>query len=345
MRSFFLLFLGVGLFLLQGCDEAKVVNPSFYHWKSSFRLDSTSRNALSELEVKRLYLRFFDIDLAPGGGNVRPVAKVQLNAPPQLDQEIVPCVFLTNRSLKALPMEEMEGLAQNIYTQIQLIRKKNQLPVPKEIQMDCDWTPSTQEKYFSFLSYLKDLCKEANTQLSCTVRLHQYKYPEQTGVPDVDRGMLMVYNVGYLDDPQEENSIFSLETVQSYLTAQAPYPIPLDVALPIFGWGVLIREGKPIRLLNNLRLEEALTDSLLQQTGPHQVEVRQSHYFYGRYLYSGDKIRFESVSPGTLLAGAEMVADALPEQKNRYIALYHLDSLSICQYSYDTLETVYRTFH
>ncbi len=296
------------------------------------------------LGTERIYVRFFDIDLAPGGESVRPIAKLRSSSPFPGDKEIVPCVFITNRSLKALPESELPQLGQRIFSQIESIGQQNNLSPPTEVQIDCDWTPTTQEKYFELLSILRGLLKNIDCQLSCTIRLHQYKYPAETGVPDVDRGMLMVYNVGNLDDPDEENSIFNLQTVQSYVEPKRDYPLRLDVALPIFGWGVLIRGGKPIRLLNNLRLEEALTDSLVNKTQSNQVEVLQSHYFYGRYLYAGDKIRFESVSSETLIAGAEMVANNLPEQESRYIALYHLDTLSIQHYAIDTLETVYRAF-
>lgn len=300
---------------------------------------------MDALDIERLYLRYFDVDLAPDGITARPIAKLQSSPPYPKDLEIVPCIFITNRSIKALEEDETGDLSQHIFNQIISIQESNQLPPPKEVQIDCDWTPSTRERYFALLTSLRIHFQKINCKISCTIRLHQYKYPEDTGVPKVDRGMLMVYNVGNLDDPQEENSIFNLETVRSYVEPTGSYPLQLDVALPIFGWGVLIRDGKPIRLLNNLRLEEATKDTLMKKTSANQVEVLQSHYFYGRYLYAGDKIRFESVSSETLVAGAELIAGILPEQDSRHIALYHLDTLSIRQYAIDTLETVYRAFH
>lgn len=236
-------------------------------------------------------------------------------------------------------------LARRIHELVFRLGEQYNLPSPSEVQIDCDWTPSTQERYFMLLDQLRPLLKSKSCELSCTIRLHQYKYPDQTGIPEVDRGMLMVYNIGDLDDPEESNSIFDIETVKSYLNPSGNYPLQLDVALPIFGWGVLLRNNKPIRLLNNVRIEEALQDSLVKKSGPNHVEVMQSHYFYGRYLYAGDIIRFESVSPGTLVAGAELIAKAIPKQESRHIALYHLDTLSIQHYAIDTLEIVYRAFH
>ena len=340
------LLLALILFLgLSSCSDSQEVRPSFYHWKSRFSPGGSELDALQYLAVNRLYIRYFDVDLAPGGEAARPISKLQSTASFPDNTELVPCIFVTNRCMKALEQDAIPALAENIFDQIFSLQGQFDFPSPNEVQIDCDWTPSTQERYFSLLDHLRPLLTEKGCQLSCTIRLHQYKYPEQTGVPEVDRGMLMVYNVGNLDDPNEENSIFDLGTIGSYLGPNIEYPLPLDVALPIFGWGVLIREGKPIRLLNNLHLEDALTDSLLKKTGPTQVEVLQSHYFYGRYLYAGDKIRFESVSAGDLLAGARLVAEAMPKQANRYIALYHLDSLSIQKYALDTLEIVYRAFH
>ena len=340
------LLLALILFLgLSSCSDDQEIRPSFYHWKSSFSPGGSELDALQSLEVDRLYIRYFDVDLAPGGEAARPISKLQSKASFPEETELVPCIFVTNRCIKAMEADAIPALAENIFDQVFSLQEQLAFPAPQEVQIDCDWTPSTQERYFSLLDHLRPLLAGKGCKLSCTIRLHQFKYPQQTGVPEVDRGMLMVYNVGNLDDPNEENSIFDLGTIRSYLSPNTEYPLTLDVALPIFGWGVLIREGKPIRLLNNLHMEDALADSLLEKTSQTQVEVLQSHYFYGRYLYAGDKIRFESVSAGDLVAGAELVAEALPKQANRHIALYHLDSLSLQKYAFDTLEIVYRAFH
>ena len=43
--------------------------------------------------------------------------------------------------------------------------------------------------------------------MSATIRLHQVKYRADTGVPPVDRGMLMAYNLLPPDQAGERSSI------------------------------------------------------------------------------------------------------------------------------------------
>ena len=72
----------------------------------------------------------------------------------------------------------------------------NQLNIPKEIQLDCDWNSSTQKKYFNLIEEMKLYPTWENIVWSATIRLHQLKYPKQTGVPPVNKGVLMFYNMG-----------------------------------------------------------------------------------------------------------------------------------------------------
>ena len=72
------------------------------------------------------------------------------------------------------------------------MNEANDIENVKEIQIDCDWTASTQEAYFEFLHYLKEKAKDKQIQLSATIRLHQLSMTP----PPVDRGILMMYNTG-----------------------------------------------------------------------------------------------------------------------------------------------------
>ncbi len=46
------------------------------------------------------------------------------------------------------------------------MNEANDIENVKEIQIDCDWTASTQEAYFEFLHYLKEKAKDKQIQLS-----------------------------------------------------------------------------------------------------------------------------------------------------------------------------------
>ena len=85
--------------------------------------------------------------------------------------------------------------------------------------------------------------KEYRYQLSATIRLHQVKYREETGVPPVDYGVLMYYNMGHIS-AMGANSIYDRSTALRYLGKLREYPLPLDIALPMFAWGVHSADGQ-----------------------------------------------------------------------------------------------------
>ena len=151
-------------------------------------------------------------------------------------------MFITNATLKNLPETSIEQLADNITSKIKRMLKSLGEVHVKEIQIDCDWTGSTRVKYFTLLKHitLKVKTRSANFNLreditiSATLRLHQIKYHKKTGVPPVARGMLMFYNMGSPTQIDMQNSILNLDIAKQYIENLESYPLPLDVALPIF---------------------------------------------------------------------------------------------------------------
>ena len=132
----------------------------------------------------------------------------------------------------------------------------------------------------------------------------------------------MLYNVGDLESWEEENSIFSQSAVDAY--APFPkYPLPLDVVLPAFSWGVLFREGEMIRLLNELRVEDLRGDTRFEEIAPQRFRVQKSTYLNGHYLYQGDLLRIETCGYAELLAAARFARKHLPVAGLHWVGIYH----------------------
>jgi hypothetical protein len=329
------------LVALVGCGRSQAeIEPAFYHWKTRFSPTATEQASLEKLNVHRLYIKYFDVDFPDDATEAQPQAKVDFAQIPSA--KITPTIFITNRAILKTTEENCPALADKIWTLIQKLHPPNAAPI-QEVQIDCDWTAQSRAAYFSLLTRLSSRLDSQQIALSATIRLHQLKYPKQTGVPPVDRGMLMFYNMGDLDNPEETNSILDLAEGKRYLGNLDAYALPLDVALPIFAWGVLIRREKPIKLLNNLRLASTVDMPWMTRLGDNRVRVDTSHYFWGHYLYAGDEIRLESVAPGDLMASAQTLADGLPTAA-RSISLYHLDSLTLTEYDLQTLDSVFGVF-
>lgn len=334
------------LFFLTSCTPSKKeITPAFYHWQTNFSLSQSEKDYLQDFSIKKLYVKFFDVDWNGRMQEPLPVAEVILDTTGLENIEIIPTIFITNRSLKNYPLEKMELLGENILEKIFSIKKEL-----REIQIDCDWSETTEEKYFRLLRFFKKEIQVKNIQLSATIRLHQIKYFKRTGVPPVDRGMLMFYNVDDVKDYETKNSILDLAVAKQYFFNFEDYPLELDVALPIFSWGVLYRGGGMVKLINNLRAEDMTDDSFflpIRQadltTDASYFEVIKSTYLQGKYLYEGDIIRLETVSQETLEMSAELLNSKI-RNSNVTVSFYHLDTTTIKHYPYGNLEKVIDAF-
>ena len=95
-----------------------------------------------------------------------------------------------------------------------------------------------------------------------------------------------------------------------------------------------------IKLINKLSREEleavgaVATDELRLR-----FRIPESTYLQGYYLYTGDEIRLEEVSPQDLWEAAKLLRP-LPCSQRRYLAFYHLDSDLLPIFSPDSLRRV-----
>lgn len=314
---------------------------SFYHWKQECDIGAEEDFYITELGLKNLYLRYFDVDWDSALAEPIPVSIVSLSD--TLSFSIVPTVYITNRTFSNSSEQQLFLLADRILAKIESINAKYSLPDYSSLQIDCDWTISTRDKYFGFLNVLHKKLQNKHQKLSVTIRLHQLKYPEKTGVPPVDEGVLMFYNMGKISDYSESNSILNLGKAAPYLDVNKKYPLPLDFALPLFHWGLIFRHRELVHI-NNLLDKKALLDSTrFQAIDDFHFHVKKDTYLEGFYLYEGDEIRLEAITNEDLKESAEMLRPFV-NQDTTEIIYYHLDSIIIQNYSTSVLNEVQRVF-
>ncbi len=325
------------LLCLSACNRReKAITPAFYHWQTKFELSRDEIQYLQEMDMEKLYVKFFDVDWDYTQKRAIPKAVLKSDKTLSTFGQIVPTIFITNRTFLQMPAEQVPELAKKTQELIDILGTGQ---IFKEIQLDCDWSLKTRAKYFSFLRELRRVQANPATQLSATIRLHQLKHFKSTGIPPVDRGMLMVYNVGEVDEWLDNNSILSTETVNSYLIPFREYPLELDIALPIFAWGVVFRNGKMIRLINNLRKEDLTDTSIVSKIGQNRFQLKKSTYIKASYLYRGDKIRVESIAIDLLDETATSLAEFIHADQFS-VSFYHLDSTTIKFYSHEQLQGI-----
>jgi hypothetical protein len=208
LKYFFLLIFI--LLFFDGCTDkkpARLYQRSFYYWKSRFSLTTFEKNILKELSIKLLHIKFFDVEWNESLSQPRPVATIGFNE--KIPEQIIvtPVVFITNKAIDKATPGQIDELAVNLINLISGICQNNQLNISKEVQVDCDWTVRTKDKYFQLLKKIKQQSFLNEKILSVTIRLHQLKFIGETGVPPADKGLLMCYNMGNLRHLQIKNSI------------------------------------------------------------------------------------------------------------------------------------------
>lgn len=329
----FLLFFVFAL-LLDSCatKQDSGLEAGIYYWKTNWDFTAQDQRRADSMQLKTLYLRLMDVDWSEGYQDAVPVAEMRAFSywslrPPT--QKLVPVVYITQRTWTELTEQQVNQLAtrlarrlikfkdhwdQTVVTQRAQAISKDSLgnydyqlyeaseekikstfnfKRPVEVQIDSDWTPGTRAAYFRFLELLKKQLP-AHFTLSCTVRLHQFRDREKNGIPPVDRGMMMVYNVADPTQKNTQNAIFDASLIKGYLKGNQ-YPIPLDWALPLFSWSVWFQQDRFMALINDLEKEVVQKNPwTFQHQEGNRYTLLKDTVIGPHYLREGDWIRVES---------------------------------------------------
>lgn len=324
MHRFLLLTLFI--FLISCQKETKPHPYTFYYWKTSLSLNKSESDALKKADAPYLYTRFFDVDKIDG--KFQPVATITKNETFQTDKEIVPVVFIMNRAFLNIKHKEIDFLAKSVSD---LIQKKNLefgFKNSNEIQIDCDWTSGTRDDYFQFLKKLKEI---SDKDITSTLRLHQVKDKKIMGIPPVSKVYLMCYSTSSPLEDSDKNSILDVQLLKNYLYKLEDYPIKnIDVALPIYSWGIVTNHLGKHRLINALN-EKDLQNPDFKKISETEAEVLKDGFYFGNFLNKGFKIKIEKISDNKL----DEVTDFLDKKINQYqIVYYQLDNKFLGDYDF-----------
>lgn len=302
------------------CRKKDIHNEvSFYFWKTNYHLTRYEVEYLREHQVKKIYLRCFDIVLE--GKNPKPEHPLLWKNKPLDEVEYIPTVFIQNKIFSNIDSSFLKNLADKTYRLCKQILASQQRPI-YEIQFDCDWTKSTKTAYFYFLSYMKT----KKIRVSNTLRLYQYKYRREAGIAPVDYASLMCYNMGNIKDAQAENSILNQKELNSYLSISS-YPKPLNVALPIFNWTLLYHGNDFKGILYDV--PDVQNGCWLKQT-PSTYLCTRDYYDSNsqRIFMNQDRIRQENISKEELFNAQKLIQNKVNNTKHEII-YFDLDSTKL----------------
>lgn len=292
--------------------------------------------ALKDNEVTKLYIRYFDIGQHPQTKQPIPLSPIRFQDAVS-KFEIVPVVFIQNKVMLSTQLD-VEDLAQKTVRLIDEISTKNKI-TSQEVQIDCDWTLNSKDNYLKFIESVKKL---SGKKLSATIRLHQVKYFKKTKIPNVDSGVLMYYNMGSIA-PDSLNSIYDQRIAERYLKSLKKYPLHLDFALPIYSWGIHIRNQKVIGLRSKMNVTELKSDPNFQQISEIFFKAKKSNYKNGVFYEENDLLKIEGISAEDLKQMADELGENVAQQPKEII-FYDLDEFNLKNYEKNIFEQVISCF-
>jgi hypothetical protein len=343
------------LILFNSCNQSspdRSVERGFYFWKSKLRLTDPETTALEQLQVKKLYVKFFDVVAAEDGAGPSPVARIEmdsssLQALSTKDVAIIPVVFITNETLQPLDSAGLIQLAENILRLLNRSSESKKLIPYQELQIDCDWTTTTKSQYFFLLQRIREHMRASgffkHSLLSATIRLHQVKYSSKSGIPPIDRGLLMCYNMGNLKNPATGNSILDNDELKKYLSGLQNYPLQLDIALPVFSWYVFYRNNTYRGIVSKFPENELISTTGFWQK--NRFTFQKDTVINEIAFLQNDQLRLEENTNDELLQATESILEKLsPNNKHFTVSFYHLDPLLLTKHPIHELEAIYRRF-
>lgn len=343
MKKYLVILVFINIFI--SCQvESKVENVerSFYVWGNS-NFDQSVVDKLKKEKIKKLYIKYFEVVYSETMGNFPQdklsIYKYELQ---DLDSlQIVPTIFIKNEIFSYNNESDLDKLADNI---IYLIKKYNkekldEISISDEIQIDCDWTKATRDKYFYLLKKIKQI---SNKEISCTLRLYPYKYPKLMGVPPVDKATLMCYNLIKPLTNKDENSILDIKQLALYLDKRRDYPMHLDIALPVFNWTQLYQNNHFAGLK---QIEKSQIETFAKFVKPMWYQVQKDTTInWDDYYRVGDQIKYEDVSSKTIQEAIQLIKKNIQLDQKTTITLFSLDNGTFNKYKDEEISSFYDSF-
>lgn len=309
---------------------------SFYHWKSSYQVDEEVRSYTKELGCEKVYLHYYDV--VKDGNIVRPInflRPIEKNILHQDSVHFVPVIYIENDVFKDVDLERISQIGTHVSSLNQTMFRHMGTGNfhCEEIQFDCDWTQSTRDNYFSFLSFMQE--HNPDMKITSTIRLHQIKDRETMGIPPVGKGYLMCYATSGVDDGLDSNSILDIDLLKNYTQDLNSYPLALDYALPLFSWGIVSNQKGNVKLVNGLTNSD-MDETRFKKIGENKYEVLEDCFLNGLYINEGFTIEIEEITPTLVRSAIQYLDEKL--KKEYTIVYFHLSKGFLKRYSIDDLK-------
>lgn len=332
-------------FLFISCNEKHDIIASFCYWKTDLNLDKEDQDLIQKLNAQHMYVRFFDVDWSFNENEAIPVATIRNLKFNTNKLKITPSIFITNEVFLKTTKQQLDTLAFRIAKRVEEI-VENELNTSgrkinyEEILIDCDWSPKSKDNYFYLLKQIKN--NFPNQKIAATIRLWQYKYATKAGMPPVDRGLLMCYNMSKPNDFKTENSIATSSELAQFLTHKK-YRLKLDIALPIYSWAVIFRGNKYKGIVSDYH-KILNKDLKLKKLSSNKYLLQQDILVGRSYLRNGDIIRVEKISNEELDKMISIIKSKIQIDNATKVTFFSFDKIYVNDYGTEKISKYYARF-
>lgn len=381
MKKYFLVLFVLPFLLSNSCYREKHdVVRSFCFWKTSMYLDQKEDSLVKKINIKHFYVRYFDVDYNPYLKKALPVATIYNIGFGQSDVQFTPSVFITNDVVLKCTKKQLDTLAIQICNRVKMIpdnyftktatnyandiankdyenqkteaktridiepiiaKRKIELQSKiKDILIDCDWSEKSRDNYFYLLKKIK--AKFPNYQIEATIRLWQYKYFEKTGIPPVDSGLLMCYNITNPESRTTENSIATSNDLDDYIDHR-DYKLKLNIALPLYSWSLVFRGDKFKGILSN-DVDFSKDETVFKKSGENKIILQDDVRIGQMYLRNGDEIRIEKVSNSEIENMISTLSTNIKIDNTTRVTFFSFDKKYINDYGIQNISNFYSQF-
>ncbi len=380
MTKIFLFFLTIPLFFKSCNKENHTVVRSFCFWKTELSFDEKSDTLVKDLKLKHFYVRYFDVDWNPYRKQPEPLATLRYFNFNKNNLQFTPSVFITNDVVLKSNKLQLDSLANRIAVRVNAIsdrffsqnannyankiadldyekqkgesktridiepiiaKKKLELQQNiNDILIDCDWSEKSKDNYFYLLKQIKS--KFPNYKIEATIRLWQYKYFEKSGIPPVDSGLLMCYNMTNPESRTSENSIGTSNELEKYILHDN-YKLKLNIALPLYSWSLVFRGDKFKGILSN-DIDLSKDETVFKKSGENKYILQDDVRVGSLYLRNGDEIRIEKVANAEIENMISTLTDNVKIDNSTRVTFFSFDKKYIDDYGTQNINNFFTQF-
>ncbi len=132
----------------------------------------------------------------------------------------------------------------------------------------------------------------------------------------------------------EGNSILELPILKDYLGTINEYPLPFDIDLALYSWGIITNHVGKVKLINGIS-PEVLTNGNFKEIDKNTFEVLNDVFLHGVYLNKGFTLKIERISPKILRETKTYLNSKI--DRPYAIVYFHLDRLFTDQFTTNDL--------